>query len=162
MKGGPRLRPASFRERRHGPHRFHFCYPLRVRYSEIDAQNVVFNAHYLTYYDVAITEYLRAARLISLQETPEGTFDFHVVKATVEYRAPIRFDEELDILCRTLPPGRSSLAFLLEIHGAGREDLRSTGEIIWVNANQQTHKSAPISDAFRAALSAFETRPAIR
>lgn len=141
---------------------FRFSYPLRVRYSEIDAQNVVFNAHYLTYYDVAITEYLRAAGLVSLQQTPEGVFDFHVVKSTVEYRAPIRFDEDIEVYCRTAPPGRSSLSFLLEIHGAGREDLRSTGEIVWVNADQKTHRSAPIPPAFRRALSIFEERePAI-
>ncbi|MBO6668187.1 thioesterase family protein [Parvibaculum sp.] len=141
---------------------FRFSWPLRVRYSEIDAQNVVFNAHYLTYCDVAITEYLRAAGLVSLQTTPEGVFDFHVVKSTVEYRAPIRFDEDIEVFCRTAPPGRSSLAFLLEIHGAGREDLRSAGEIIWVNADQATHRSAPIPHGFRKALSVFEAgEPAV-
>ena len=35
---------------------FSFFHPFRVRYSEIDAQGVVFNAHYLTYYDTAINE----------------------------------------------------------------------------------------------------------
>jgi hypothetical protein len=39
---------------------FWFFHPFRVRYSEIDGQGVVFNAHYLTYFDTTITEYFRA------------------------------------------------------------------------------------------------------
>ena len=38
---------------------FNYFYSFRVRYSEIDAQGIVFNAHYLTYFDSAMTEYLR-------------------------------------------------------------------------------------------------------
>ena len=41
---------------------FKFFFPFRVRYSEIDGQKVVFNAHYLTYYDTAITEFFRVLR----------------------------------------------------------------------------------------------------
>ena len=39
---------------------FRFFFPFRVRYAEVDGQNVVFNAHYLTYFDTSITEYFRA------------------------------------------------------------------------------------------------------
>ena len=44
------------------PHRseFWFFFPLLVRYAEVDQQGIVFNAHYLTYFDVGITEYFRA------------------------------------------------------------------------------------------------------
>lgn len=35
---------------------YHFYHPLRVRYSEINGQKIVFNAHYLTYLDVAVTD----------------------------------------------------------------------------------------------------------
>ena len=41
---------------------FKFFYTLRVRYAEVDAQGIVFNAHYLTYFDCAITEYYRAIK----------------------------------------------------------------------------------------------------
>jgi acyl-CoA thioester hydrolase len=39
---------------------FRFFHPLRVRWAEVDPQSIVFNGHYLTYADVAITEYFRA------------------------------------------------------------------------------------------------------
>lgn len=40
---------------------YNFHYPLRVRWAEVDRQGIVFNGHYLTYFDVGITEYWRAA-----------------------------------------------------------------------------------------------------
>ncbi len=39
---------------------FRFVYRLRVRWAEVDRQGIVFNGHYLTYFDVGITEYYRA------------------------------------------------------------------------------------------------------
>ena len=38
---------------------YKFFHTLRVRYAEVDAQGIVFNSHYLTYFDCAITEYYR-------------------------------------------------------------------------------------------------------
>ena len=40
--------------------RFRFFERLRVRWSEIDAQQIVFNGHYLTYFDTAVAGYWRA------------------------------------------------------------------------------------------------------
>ena len=40
---------------------FRYFYPLSVRYNEVDAQGIVFNAHYLTWYDMAVSAYIRAA-----------------------------------------------------------------------------------------------------
>src|SRR5262245_2241726 len=73
---------------------FWFHHPFRVRYSEVDAQAVVFNAHYLTYFDTAITEYFRALGYDYLGEVERSGVDFHLVRSVIEYKAPIRFDEE--------------------------------------------------------------------
>jgi len=64
---------------------FQFFYPFRVRYSEIDGQKVVFNAHYLTYFDTAITEYLRWLPIDYKQYIKETGCDFHTVRTLVEY-----------------------------------------------------------------------------
>lgn len=132
---------------------FWFFWPTRVRYSEIDAQGVVFNAHYLTYFDTAITDYLRALPYAYGLggDTAAGT-DFHLVKSTVEYRAPIRFDQEIEVGVRTGKLGRTSAAFALAIFPKGGADLLSTGEIIWVNTDLKAHKSAPLPEAFVAAV----------
>ncbi|MEM6730818.1 MAG: thioesterase family protein [Myxococcota bacterium] len=126
---------------------FRFAFPLRVRYVEVDAQKVVFNAHYLTYYDVAITEFFRELPYDYMSQVSRTGEDFHVVRSVIEYKAPVLFDEEIDVLVRVGRVGRSSLTFALEVHGRGVEDLRATGEIVWVNTNQETHRPAPLAQA---------------
>lgn len=129
---------------------FNFFFPLRVRYSEIDVQGVVYNAHYLTYFDIGITEYLRSLPYdYNNQEQRTGT-DFHVVKAVVEYKVPIRYDDEIEIYVRVARIGRSSVTFQFAIYPQEGDKLLSTGEVIWVNTNQSTHKSTAVPEDFRA------------
>ena len=72
--------------------------------------------------------------------------DYHTVRTLVEYQQPIEFDEDIEVLVRTSRLGRSSLTFLLEIHAKGEDDLRATGEVVWVNTDQKTHKSAALPE----------------
>ena len=132
---------------------FWFFWPTRVRYAEIDAQGVVFNANYLAYFDTAITEYLRALpyKYALGGDAAAGT-DFHIVKATVEYKAPIRFDDEIEVGARTLTLGRTSIVFALAIFPKGGEAVLSTGEVIWVNTAMKAMKSAPLPEALIAAV----------
>ena len=123
---------------------FKFAWPFRVRYSEVDGQRIVFNAHYLTYYDTAITEYFRALPYDYMDQVGRTGEDYHTVRTLVEYQKPIEFDEDIEVLVRTSRLGRSSLTFLLEIHPKGAEDLRATGEVVWVTTDQATHKSAAL------------------
>ena len=94
---------------------FWFFHPFRVRYSEIDGQGVVFNAHYLTYFDTTITEYFRALGYDQYADAKQTGEDFHVVKSVIEYKAPVRFDRELDVGARVARIGNSSLTFELAI-----------------------------------------------
>ncbi|MBM3554537.1 MAG: acyl-CoA thioesterase [Alphaproteobacteria bacterium] len=137
---------------------YRFSFPFRVRYAEVDGQSVVFNAHYLTYYDTTLTEYMRAAEYDYMGQVARTGTDIHVVRSVVEYKQTIRFDEEIEVHARCAKMGRSSVTFLLEIHPKGRDDLRATGEVVWVNADQTTHKSAPLPADFVAAMEAMEGR----
>ena len=128
---------------------FRFFHPFRVRYSEIDGQGVLFNAHYLTYYDTAITEFFRALGYDQYADAQKSGVDFHVVKAVVEYKAPIRFDWDLDVGARVAKIGNSSMTFELAIFRKDESDLLATGEIVWVNTDQTTHRPVPISPAPR-------------
>ena len=67
---------------------FRYFHPFRVRYAEVDGQGVVFNAHYLTYYDTAITEYLYELGYDYIGAVKETGEDYHLVKSVVEYKAP--------------------------------------------------------------------------
>jgi len=130
---------------------FVFAFPFRVRYSEIDGQGIVFNAHYLTFYDTAITEYMRWLPFDYGSMVKRG-MDTHTVRTVVEYKRPIRYDAEIDVCVRAAKLGRSSATFLLEIHPKGGDELHATGEVVWVNADQKTHTSAPWLPDFVEAL----------
>lgn len=139
---------------------FAFFHPLRVRYSEIDGQGVVYNAHYLTYYDVAITEYLRWLDFdYPLGGDPAAGTDFHLVKALVEFRAPVVYDEQIEVGVRVARLGNSSVTFALAIYPQGGGPARATGEIVWVNTDQAAHKSAPLPQRFLAAVAARGQTP---
>ncbi|MBP2434449.1 acyl-CoA thioesterase [Bradyrhizobium elkanii] len=135
---------------------FWFHFPFRVRYSEVDAQAVVFNAHYLTYFDTAITEYFRALGYDYLGEVARTGIDFHTVKSVVEYKAPIRFDEDIEVCVRVARIGRSSINLALAIFAKGSDDLRATGEIIWVATDQKTHQSVAVTEDLRALIASRE------
>ena len=134
---------------------FTLCHRLRVRWAEVDKQSIVFNVNYFLYFDVAITEYWRAIGII----LPGGILktygtDMYTAKSTAEYYRPAAFDDFLDVHCRTARLGRSSLQFLLEIW-RGDEHLVS-GELIYVNADPASKKSAPLPEPLRQKIIAYE------
>jgi len=138
---------------------FKFFHPLRVRWAEVDRQDVVFNGNYLLYFDVAITEYWRA--LIAGREAQykdklaAWMHNIYVAKATVEYHASARFDDELEIGVRLARLGRSSMRFVPEIYRGGEHLI--SGELIYVYKDPATQASAPVPDELRALMVAFET-----
>ena len=135
---------------------FRFAWPFRVRYAEVDGQKVVFNAHYLTYFDTSITEYFQALPFDYMGRVELTGEDFHTVRTLVEYKKPILFNEDIEVHVRVSRVGRSSLTFLLEIHPQCAEELRATGEVVWVNTDQTTHSSVSVPDELRDLLTAFE------
>jgi acyl-CoA thioester hydrolase len=137
---------------------FRFSFPFRVRYSEVDKQGVVFNAHYLTYFDTAITEYLRDLGFDYLDAVEKSDTDFHTVKSLVEYKEPIAFDQKIDVCVRADRVGRSSLTFRLEIHPHEEDRVLAAGEIVWVHTNRLTRKSTPVPSSFVTLLESREGR----
>lgn len=131
-------------------------HPFRVRDSEIDGQGVVFNALYLTYFDTAITEYFRALGFDQYADAQASGIDFHVVKSLIEYKAPVRFDWELDVGARVARIGNSSLIFELAIYLKGGSDALVTGEIVWVYTNQETHRPVAIPASIRTLIATRE------
>lgn len=124
--------------------RYGFFSAFRARYSEIDAQGVVFNAHYLTFFDSALNDYFREMGFRYIEEARKTGFDFHVVKTLVEYKKPIEFDQEFEVGVRTARIGTSSLTFDLAMFLKGEDTLLATGEVIWVYTDQSTGKTAPV------------------
>jgi acyl-CoA thioester hydrolase len=135
---------------------FRFAHPMRVRWAEVDRQGIVFNAHYLMYFDVGITEYWRASGFPYPQGLLDQGSDLYVVKATVEYHRSAEYDDEMDVCVRIARIGRSSMTFALEIH---RGDIHLvSGEVVYVNADPATRKSASVPQRLREAIAVFEGR----
>jgi acyl-CoA thioester hydrolase len=135
---------------------FRFFQPFRVRYSEIDAQGVVFNAHYLTYFDTSITEYFRSLGYDQLADAKATGVDFHVVKAVVEFKQPILLDKEIEVATRVGRIGNSSITFELMIVPKNENTELASGEIVWVNTDQRTHKTAPVPASLRELIASRE------
>jgi acyl-CoA thioester hydrolase len=138
---------------------FSFSYSLRVRWAEVDRQGIVFNGHYLTYFDVGITEYWRAIGYPYPEALAAAGCDTFAVKSTVEYHSPARYDDVVDILVRVGRIGRSSMQFLIEIRrpeAAAAETHVVSGELIYVVADVATRRPTPVPAFLREAIGRFE------
>ena len=135
---------------------YKFFFPFRVRYSETDAQGIVFNAHFLTYFDTAIYEYFRNLPYDLLYHANNTGTDFHVVRVVIDFLAPTRFDDEIEAHVKSRSVGRSSITFLVEIFPRDSVKTLVKGEVVWVNTDQKTQKSAPVSQKLVAIIKAKE------
>ena len=138
---------------------FTFVHPLRVRWSELDPQGIVFNPNYFVYFDIAAGEYLRAIGL----PYPEGLHavgaDLFTVNAQANFRASAVFDDELQIGVRVEQLGRTSVRFLIAIFRG--DALLTDGTLTQVTAKPDRSGSVPLPASFVERILAFErVRPA--
>ena len=136
------------------PQDFRFSHALRVRWVEVDMQKIVFNGHYLMYFDTAISDYWRALAMPYEEGMQLLGGDLYVKKATVEYHGSARFDDRLDVALRCVRIGNSSLTFSGAIFRG--DDLLVTCELIYVFADPASQTSKPVPQALRDLLEKFE------
>jgi len=138
---------------------FRFFHRLRVRWAEVDMQKIVFNAHYLMYFDTAIADYWRALALPyeSAMQQLEG--DLYVVKATVEFHASARVDDQIEVAMKCSRIGTSSMTFTGAIFRGDQHLI--TGEIVYVFADPATQTSRPVPPALREILNGYEAGEAM-
>jgi YbgC/YbaW family acyl-CoA thioester hydrolase len=138
---------------------FRFSHRLRVRWAEVDLQKIVFNVHYLMYFDTAISDYWRAMAVPYEETMHHWGGDLYVKKASVEYFASARYEDQLDVMLKCVKVGNSSLVFEGAIFRS--DQLLVTCELIYVFANPATQTSQPVPAAFRALLTDFEAGEAM-
>jgi acyl-CoA thioester hydrolase len=128
-----------------------FVHRFRVRYAECDAQGVVFNAHYVMYFDNAITELWREAfgSYSSMLET--GT-DMVVGEVRVRYRRPAAFDQEIDVAAEVARLGATSMTTRFTVTLAGDEAPLAEGEVRHVFVDPATKAKKRIPDDIRRGL----------
>ncbi|GAB3673289.1 acyl-CoA thioesterase [Salinisphaera aquimarina] len=128
-----------------------FRYRFRVRYNECDAQQVVFNARYADYVDLAMTEFMRAIGRDYTALLARG-LDNQVVKLTLEWQAPARFDEVIEVRVSSPHVGLTSFAMAYEIVHAATDRVLCTAEAVYVMMTTDPFEKTPVPDDLRAAL----------
>lgn len=133
---------------------FRFAHRLRVRWAEVDPQRIVFNGHYLMYFDTAMADYWRALAMPYPQALEPFEGDLFMRKAGVEYQGSALYDDQLEVCIRRERVGTSSIVFTGAVFRA--EQLLVTGELVYVFADAATRRPRPVPGPFRDLLAAYE------
>ncbi|HEY7266558.1 MAG TPA: thioesterase family protein [Solirubrobacterales bacterium] len=129
-----------------------FRYRLRVRYNECDPQGVVFNANYLTYFDLTMTELWR--ELGGYQAMVDAGVDMVVAEARILYRAALRFDDEFEARLEIARLGETSMTTEILLSRDGEQVAE--GELRHVFVESGGGATAPIPEPIRAGLSRYQ------
>ena len=116
-----------------------FEFPLRVRYMEVDAQGVVFNAWYLTYFDDAFAAFLDA-RGLSYQKLLDAGFDTQLVHSEIDWKAGLHWPDDVLVAVSTARLGRTSFAVDFEARRRGGEVACSARTVYVVIATDGSGK----------------------
>jgi acyl-CoA thioester hydrolase len=127
-----------------------FVYRLRVRFAECDPQKVAFNGVYGLYIDLAVFEFLRAMGFG--ESLVKGSLDYQVVKQSVEWTGPARFDQVIEISVWTKHLGNTSFSIATAFRIAGESKVSATGETVYVLVNAATLTKTPLTAELRTAL----------
>jgi acyl-CoA thioester hydrolase len=128
-----------------------FRFTQRVRYHECDPQGVVFNANYLAYFDVAMTELWR--ELGGYTAMVEAGLDMVVAEARVLYRSPLRFDDVFETRVEISRLGETSMMAELEL--ARDDGACAEGELRYVFVETGGGSKSPIPEPLRSGLSRY-------
>ena len=127
---------------------------IKVRYSEVDCQRIVYNSHYLTYFDISLSEMLEDC--FDQDEYVKNTNnDFHTVGVQMDFKSPARLNDQLEVYTGVKKLGNSSMTFIQEIYIAGSDEVLNSANITWVNTNQKSMKSETIPDDIRKKLNKY-------
>ena len=138
--------------------KYKYFHPLRVRYAETDAQGRVFFGNYLNYFDVALTEYMRAIDF-TYQDMHDSGMDMFYVEANCQYKGAARFDDLLHVHAQVSHIGNTSFTFNFAIIKLPNDELIATGHIIDVAADIQSEKPTRVPDKLREAVARYEEDP---
>jgi len=131
---------------------FKFSARTRVGFSDTDAQGIVYYGRYNPYFDLARVEYLRSLGLLHRSAGAE-----FVMRANdVEYFAPARFDDELEIYARVSRIGTTSVTFSFAAHKIPDDTLMVTAHQTLVYVDPRARRAVPVPDDYRERVLTFE------
>src|SRR4051812_25568741 len=131
---------------------FKYSALTRVGFSDTDAQGIVYYGRYLPYFDTARVEYLRdLGRLRG-----DGEHEFVMRASALEYFAPARFDDLLEVLVGVSRLGRTSVTFEGAAYRVDDDALMVTARQTLVLVDVDERRAAAIPESYRARIRAFE------
>jgi acyl-CoA thioester hydrolase len=130
-----------------------FVHRIRVRYNECDAQGAVFNANFLVYFDVAITELWREAFGSYGDALEQHGLDLMVAEANIRYLKPARFDDELDLVLTAEKLSTTSLTTRYDVMRGDEQIAHGWTRHVFVDLAKGG--KAPIPDDVRTALERY-------
>jgi acyl-CoA thioester hydrolase len=136
---------------------FRFHHNIRVRFADTDLQGIVFNGNYLTFYDVAWTEYFREIGLTWKAMIDSGV-DTVLARTTIEFKSPAEFDEVLEVHTRVSKIGNTSITFDFEIYPEGEERLIGRAQSLYVCVDPKTLQKLRVPDDLRERIAGLEGR----
>lgn len=140
-------------------HLFRFFHPVKVRYVEVDAQRHVFFGHYLTYFDIALVEYMRAIGH-TYPDMIEAGVDMFYARSECDYRGRARFEDLLHIHARIGYIGNTSFTFEFAAFRQPHDALIATGKIVAVAVNVETEQPTRVPETLRVAVREYEKESA--
>jgi acyl-CoA thioester hydrolase len=132
---------------------FKYSALARVWFSDTDAQGIVYYGRYLPYFDHARTEYHRHLGMAGASPWRE---EFVMRASTVEYHAPARFDDLLEIFVRLSRVGRTSATYQCAAYRVDDDALTVTADQTLVLVSLEERRACPIPEEFRERMRAFE------
>jgi acyl-CoA thioester hydrolase len=135
-----------------------FVHRRRVTYAEVDQQGIVFNGHWLAYFDDAMTRFVDWLGFPP-KDVFFSTFDVMVVKAGLEWQGPAGFDDEVDIAVVPTRLGNASFDLTYQATVGGRPVC--VGTITYVSVRPGSAEAVPIPSEVRAKLEAAATASAV-
>ena len=132
---------------------YRVAHRIRVGFDETDAQGVVYYGRYMPYFDRARVEYLRRLGILG---HIAGEPEFAMRAQHVEYHAPARFDDELEVFVRAERLGTTSITWAFDAYHVGSgEHLASAIQVV-VAIDPGERLAVAIPDAVRTAVAGFE------
>jgi acyl-CoA thioester hydrolase len=130
---------------------FKYSALARVWFSDTDAQGVVYYGRYLPYFDHARTEYHR-----QLGGFATNGAEFVMRASTVEYHAPARFDDLIEVFVRVSRIGRTSVTYEYAAFRLPDDTLMVTAQQTLVLIEVGSRRPTAVPEDVRAPVREFE------
>ena len=120
-----------------------FRHSIRVRYGECDPQGVVFNANWLAFFDIVITELFRERVEGDYTAMLDAGTDMVVAEATIRFLGPARFDDFVDFDAHLTRLGNTAMSTRIDASVEGRPVASGDMRHVFIDPDTKTKKEMP-------------------